>query len=120
MRAHLAQINRILGPPPPGLLARAAARTDFFSENGLYHHPCVLRRVLAKVPSISGDLHTTIAVPPPISLEELETNLEGTDKVLFLKFMRKMLQWDPKDRYTAKQLLDDEWLNKHLYTEHGP
>jgi serine/threonine protein kinase len=42
----------------------------------------------------------------------METNLEGSDKRLFLQFMRKMLQWDPQNRQTAKQLLEDPWLKK--------
>lgn len=61
----------------------------------------------------SGDFQAGIEVPPPVTLEEAETSLEGSDKVLFLQFMRKMLQWDPQKRYTAKQLLEDEWLVKH-------
>ena len=62
---------------------------------------------------VSGDFQAGIEVPPPVTLEEAETNLEGSDKALFLQFMRKMLQWDPQKRCTAKQLLEDEWLVKH-------
>lgn len=48
---------------------------------------------------------------PPISLETSETNLEeGENKVLFLKFMRKMLQWVPEERQSAKELMQDPWL----------
>lgn len=60
-----------------------------------------------------GDFQAGIEVPSAISLEQLETNLEDSDKKLFLQFMSKMLQWDPQNRQTAKQLLEDEWLVKH-------
>ncbi len=60
-----------------------------------------------------GDFQAGIEVPPAVSLEQLESNLEGLDKKMFLQFMSKMLQWDPQNRPTAKQLLEDEWLVKH-------
>jgi hypothetical protein len=37
--------------------------------------------------------------------------LEGTNKEKFIAFMRGMLQWRPEDRKTAKDLLQDPWLN---------
>ncbi|GBE87745.1 hypothetical protein SCP_1104220 [Sparassis crispa] len=92
-RAHLAEIIALLGPPPPGLVARGLLRSKFVSEQ--------------------EEFQAGIKVPPPVSLEQLETNLEGSDKKLFLQFMSKMLQWDPQHRQTAKQLLEDEWLKKH-------
>jgi serine/threonine protein kinase len=36
---------------------------------------------------------------------------ESKDEEPFLAFLRKMLQWRPKDRQTAKELLTDPWLN---------
>lgn len=45
------------------------------------------------------------------SLEQAETRLEGHNKELFLSFVRSMLQWRPEDRKTAKELLEDPWLN---------
>jgi hypothetical protein len=33
-RAHLAEMIALLGPPPPGLLARANLRSKFFDEEG--------------------------------------------------------------------------------------
>ena len=47
---------------------------------------------------------------PNISLESSEENLEGENKILFLKFIRKMLRWVPEERHSAKQLLEDPWL----------
>lgn len=60
-----------------------------------------------------GEFQAGIEVPPAVSLDQLETNLEGSDKKLFLQLVSKMLQWDPQNRLTPKQLLEDEWLKKH-------
>lgn len=49
---------------------------------------------------------------PNTSLEDSEEQLDGDNKVLFLDFMRKMLQWVPEKRQTAGQLLDHSWLSK--------
>lgn len=43
-------------------------------------------------------------------MEKLEDNLRDTEQILFLCFMRKMLQWQPEDRASAKELLADPWL----------
>jgi len=48
---------------------------------------------------------------PKISLEAAETRLEGKSKEQFLAFMRSMLKWTPKERKTARELLEDPWLN---------
>jgi len=48
---------------------------------------------------------------PLVSLEEVETRLEGSDKTLFLQFIRSMLRWLPEERKSAKDLLEDPWLN---------
>lgn len=44
------------------------------------------------------------------SLEKEEENLVREDKSLFLEFLRKMVQWLPEDRKSAKELMDDPWL----------
>jgi len=51
-------------------------------------------------------------IPQDTSLEKSEERLvEGENKVMFMKFMRSMLQWRPEDRKTARVLFDDPWLN---------
>lgn len=47
-----------------------------------------------------------------MSLEKSEELLQGQNKEVFLAFMRNILQWRPEDRETAKELLNDPWLNK--------
>ena len=34
--------------------------------------------------------------------------------MLFIDFMLSMLQWVPEHRKTAKELLDDPWLNNKV------
>lgn len=53
---------------------------------------------------------------PSISMEESEENLSSQDKQQFLHFMWSMLQWVPEERKTAKELLDDPWLNSTWIT----
>ena len=47
---------------------------------------------------------------PDTSLESSEEQLNGKNKALFLDLLRKMLQWVPEERQTAKQLLNHSWL----------
>jgi serine/threonine-protein kinase SRPK3 len=46
------------------------------------------------------------------NLEGAEKRLEGEEKKLFLDFVRKMLKWKPEERSSAKDLLNDLWLNR--------
>lgn len=47
---------------------------------------------------------------PDISLTSSEQRLEGSEKELFLTFMRKMLKWRPEDRGDCREVYFDEWL----------
>lgn len=44
-------------------------------------------------------------------MEEVEKQIEGEEKTLFLDFVKKMLKWKPEERCSTKDLLDDLWLN---------
>lgn len=44
------------------------------------------------------------------SLEKEEENLEGEERIIFLQFLRKMVQRVPEDRKSAKELIEDPWL----------
>jgi serine/threonine protein kinase len=52
-------------------------------------------------------------IPTDVRLEDSVLSLEGEDKRLFLDFIKKMLQWLPEDRKTAKELLEDPWLQEN-------
>lgn len=50
-----------------------------------------------------------------VPLEERETTLEGKmEREAFLRFMRKVLQWEPSQRSSAKELAQDEWIHSHM------
>jgi serine/threonine-protein kinase SRPK3 len=36
--------------------------------------------------------------------------MNGEEKRMFIRFAKKMIQWDPEERSTAKELLNDPWL----------
>jgi len=61
-----------------------------------------------------GRWKADVEVPQGTSLEQSEEFLEGKNKEMFLNFVRGMLQWRPEDRKTARQLLQDPWLNDHV------
>ncbi|KZT02281.1 protein kinase [Laetiporus sulphureus 93-53] len=89
---HLAHMIALLGLPPKDFLERS--QTDrpwqWFDRNGNWKG---------------------VADIPKTSLEDAEKNLAGEDKALFLHFVRKMLRWKPEERASARELLDDPWLN---------
>ncbi|KAH2544471.1 hypothetical protein KXW97_001980, partial [Aspergillus fumigatus] len=89
-RAHLAEIIKLLGPPSPSLLARGKLSHKFFSDE--------------------DDLCAKVLSEGRIPLEKRETTLQGQDKADFLRLMLKMLQWDPANRSSARELQEDEWI----------
>ena len=54
-------------------------------------------------------LKSTLNVPN-MSFETSISQIRGEEKLRFINFVKKMLVWRPKDRNTAKELLDDPWL----------
>ncbi|CAG8325404.1 unnamed protein product [Penicillium nalgiovense] len=94
-RAHLAEITRLLGPPSPSFLARGNLTKDYFTEE--------------------GDLCAGELVGDHIPLEQRETSLEGEEKGMFLRLVRKMLQWEPEKRSSAMELEQDEWVQAELH-----
>ncbi|KAK8868430.1 serine threonine protein kinase CMGC group [Apiospora arundinis] len=93
-RAHLAEIAALLGKPPQALLESGKSSDKFFTAQ--------------------GDLCPDIPVPSSTTLEERETNLEGEDRQKFLAMIRKMLQWEPTKRSSAKGLAEDEWIMDNM------
>ncbi|TFY61232.1 hypothetical protein EVJ58_g4639 [Rhodofomes roseus] len=91
---HIHEMMEVMGDPSPEFVRRSII-TDHscFDENGLWK----LQRIKRKKER---------------SLESLETQLEGEEKAEFLRFMRRMLQWEPEKRATAAELLRDPWFSK--------
>ncbi|KAL6247124.1 hypothetical protein RBB50_005467 [Rhinocladiella similis] len=90
---HISEMAAYLGPPPRGFLEKSETSWKYFDR--------------------SGRLVTGIDLTDKLSLEAREERFEGEKKEKFLNFIRSMLQWDPKDRLTARELLDDPWLNDY-------
>ncbi|CAG8938994.1 unnamed protein product [Penicillium salamii] len=90
-RAHLAEVMGVLGPPPLDLLQRGKRSHEFFTSDGKWKQ--------------------NIEIPTGAGLEVTENILDGKNKEMFMSFMRGMIQWRPEDRKTAKELLQDPWLN---------
>lgn len=93
-RAHLGEMISLLGPPPLSLLAQGKSSHKFFSSKGDF---------CAKMP-----------LRARVSLEQRESTLEGEEKLKFLNLIRKMLQWEPGMRSSAKNLAQDEWICQNL------
>jgi serine/threonine protein kinase len=108
----MAQIVGFLGPPPREFIRRSETTSQCFDVDGELVTSTTAAYAEIINPSRSGHWkageHARI---PTTSLEEVETRLEGRDKDLFLQFIRSMLKWLPEERKTAKELLEDPWLN---------
>ncbi|KAB8207596.1 hypothetical protein BDV34DRAFT_223501 [Aspergillus parasiticus] len=92
-RAHFAEVIGFLGTPPLDMLQRRKRSNEFFTDDGQWRQDIEI---------------------PNQSLESSARFLEGRNKEIFLAFIRGMLQWKPEDRKTARELLEDPWLNDRL------
>ena len=103
----------LLGPPPLSLLAQGKLNHNFFPDEGKVNF--LIYPPLYDL-TFPGDFCPDISFQDQnqIPLEERETTLEGQDKAMFLRFTRKMLQWEPGKRSFPKELKEDEWICKNL------
>jgi hypothetical protein len=66
---------------------------------------------------LKGVFSAGIPIPRSRTLDDRDTSLQGEenreDRESFLRFMRKMLQWEPEKRSCARELAEDEWILKH-------
>ncbi|KAI9741406.1 MAG: hypothetical protein M1834_003123 [Cirrosporium novae-zelandiae] len=119
VRAHLAEMIALLGPPPKILPEREKQLSGI-----KWSHPvtnpegklCQTPREYYRGPffnSKDGFMYNDL-IPSHVTLQDSVISLEGEDKRLFLNFVRKMLQWLPENRKTAKELLEDPWLVQEL------
>jgi hypothetical protein len=108
---------RLLGPPSPSFLARGNLTPKFFSEEGkssIYHFPIYRKGQSLTISAILGTLCPSELVGEHIPLEQRETSLEGEEKEMFLRLVRKMLQWEPEKRSSSGELEQDEWVQAEL------
>ncbi|EHA18361.1 hypothetical protein ASPNIDRAFT_124073, partial [Aspergillus niger ATCC 1015] len=90
---HIAQIIRLLGPPPSQFMNKCDPhiRNDLFSPQGTFKFPEL-------IPSEESNF------------SNMTPFLQGEDQRLFIDFVRKMLQWEPERRSSAKEIYNDPWL----------
>ncbi|KAF6819624.1 serine/threonine-protein kinase SRPK3 [Colletotrichum plurivorum] len=93
-KAHLAEIIALLGPPPRLLIQLGGRSHEFFTD--------------------AGDFRGDISHLDQSPLEDRVSGLEGEDREKFVAMMRKMLEWDPSKRASARELAQDEWILDHL------
>ncbi|KAI2912925.1 hypothetical protein CBS147320_10696 [Aspergillus niger] len=115
--AHLAQMIAFLGPPPQELIAREKEGLNrtfgikLRSPNGkLCNSPA--EWFGGPFFDKNGEFLHKHLIPENQALEDTVTYLKDTEKDEFLDFARKILQWLPENRKTAKELADDPWLSE--------
>ncbi|KKK14683.1 hypothetical protein P175DRAFT_0561003 [Aspergillus ochraceoroseus IBT 24754] len=90
---HVAQMIGLLGKPPSEFLDRCkpSIRSSMFSSQ--------------------GDFIPTHLIPPAdFNFQNLTPFVSDEEKNLFIAFALRMLRWDPESRATARELLQDDWL----------
>ncbi|KAF5604824.1 CMGC SRPK kinase [Fusarium pseudocircinatum] len=93
-RAHLAEIIALLGQPPSKVLEAGEASRKFFTD--------------------TGEFCNEIELPQRTSLAQQEISLDGERKEMFLAMMNRMIQWDPAQRSSAKELAEDPWIMAYM------
>lgn len=109
---------RLLGPPPPSLLARGNLTHKFFSQernSSIYPFPNYGKCQSLTISAILGDFRAGELVGEHVPLTQRETSLEGGEKDMFLRLVRKMLQWEPGKRSSAMELEQDQWVQAELH-----
>ncbi|OQD95933.1 hypothetical protein PENSOL_c018G11192 [Penicillium solitum] len=88
----LAQYIRYLGPPPLEMIRKSPLFATYFDEQGNW---------ASEPPIPQTSFEESIATIPP-----------GEEKVQFLRFIRKILTWDPEVTANSYELIQDEWMMK--------
>ncbi|KAL6708013.1 hypothetical protein ACN47E_003447 [Coniothyrium glycines] len=88
---HLACITALLGPPPAALLQRGRRTSLFYDSNGQLQYA---------------------GTKPSLDFTSSTDPVPDEDKETLIKFAKRMLVWDPKERSTAKELLGDPFLQQ--------
>ncbi|PYI02361.1 kinase-like protein [Aspergillus sclerotiicarbonarius CBS 121057] len=114
--AHLAQMIAFLGPPPEDLIIRERETRHQTWRISLRNSEGKLAKSAMEwfggpFFDDQGNFLYEDLIPRDQNLEDTITCLEGEEKSMFLAFARKMLKWIPEERGTAKELVEDPWLD---------
>ncbi|KAF7193467.1 Serine/threonine-protein kinase SRPK [Pseudocercospora fuligena] len=108
-RRHIGSMIALLGPPPSDLLEREKYyREDFYPRKSPGFEPWTYWG--GPYFDKEGHFKWPELIPEKLDLTTMMASLEGEDKQMFLDMLRSMLQWDPNERASAKELLDHPWL----------
>ncbi|KAL3482821.1 kinase-like domain-containing protein [Aspergillus germanicus] len=103
-RHHLAEMMAIFGPPPKDIFQSEYA-TRFYNDQGNWTIPSSFDGCVPNITYATEVRQTSTNEIPTTPPDRLKANLQGEKQALFLRFMRKMVQWRPEDRASAKELL---------------
>ncbi|KAJ5415176.1 hypothetical protein N7465_003871 [Penicillium sp. CMV-2018d] len=115
--AHLAEMIALLGPPPKELTIREREGLTWKwapAAQNASGKSCTTASEWFGGPFFDGNgefLHKDL-IPRGLRIEDTVEALQGEQKDEFLNFAKKMLQWLPDDRKTARQLIEDPWLSE--------
>ncbi|CAG8067253.1 unnamed protein product [Penicillium salamii] len=93
---HLAYITSLLGPVPKELLEHGKRKSMFYTA--------------------AGTLRNEDLVPINFNFQNTLTKFNGEENDMFISFVSRMIKWNPEERSTAKELLQDPWLH-HDYPQ---
>ncbi|KAK9860788.1 hypothetical protein MYU51_006055 [Penicillium brevicompactum] len=88
---HLSYITSLLGPAPKDFVSHGKRTSMFYTA--------------------AGTLKKEELVPSSFSFESTLSKFNGEEKAMFIKFVSRMIKWNPEERSTAKELLQDPWLH---------
>ncbi|MCJ1384252.1 hypothetical protein MMC17_007368 [Xylographa soralifera] len=85
-----------LGLPPLEMIKQSPHFSTYFDEEGKW---------VSEIPIPKTTFEDFVTTIPP-----------GEEKELFLKYIRKILTWDPEVRATSSEIIQDEWLMRPVNT----
>ncbi|RFN44531.1 cmgc/srpk protein kinase [Fusarium flagelliforme] len=108
-QSHLGKITALIGPPPLHLLSEGERTSKFYKPDSTTQN----RKKNTQKVRYTGELKDPGCIPHDFSFESSITCMEGEEKGRFIRFIKRMLKWDPDERATASELLEDPWLNQN-------
>lgn len=141
--AHIAEMIALLGLPPKELIDREkeglrwrfrpevensegklCGNASEFYGGPFFDSEGTISRILSNIDKTTidfylGEFKHKHLVPDGVNLSESVVSIEGEDKKQFLIFVRKMLQWLPEKRLSARELLEDQWLSRESIEKGG-
>lgn len=127
---HLGQITALIGPPPQDFLSKGERTSEFYEPSDTTQDSddttenekkCTteVQRKDKRAFRYTGQLKDPGWIPVDFDFDSSVTCMEGDEKGKFIRFIKRMLKWDPDKRATASELLEDPWLNQNNSGDSG-